>query len=109
MNESKFEFLVNLVNNGIVSRFSFQKKTKSDGHLKKNLPALGRPAAGDFGWRFGGILRCRLAIKEVDSIMVEDAGLYPRALKRKILKAITSANLGLSVSVTDAGVQFFRN
>lgn len=93
----------------------FKKKTKEiDGHLKKEFAGVrtGRAAPAILDGVSVESYGAKLAIKELGSIMVEDA----RTLKitpwdatqaKNIEKAITSANLGLSVSVTDAGVRVF--
>ncbi|TSC67793.1 MAG: ribosome recycling factor [Parcubacteria group bacterium Gr01-1014_73] len=91
----------------------FKKKTKEiDEHLKKEFAGIrtGRATPAILDGVSVESYGAKLSIKELGSIMVEDA----RTLKiapwdatqaKNIEKAITMANLGLSVSVGDGGIR----
>ncbi|HEY4495815.1 MAG TPA: ribosome recycling factor [Candidatus Paceibacterota bacterium] len=94
---------------------SFKKKTKDiDEHLKKEFASIrtGRAMPMILDNVSVESYGSRLSIKELGNIIVEDA----RTLKitpwdgtqlKNIEKAIISANLGLSVSISDVGIRVF--
>lgn len=91
----------------------FKKRTKEiDEHLKKEFTGIrtGRAAPAILDGVSVESYGAQLAVKELGSVTVEDA----RTLKispwdvsqtKNIEKAITAANLGLSVSASDGGIR----
>ena len=94
---------------------NFKKRTKEiDEHLKKEFAGIrtGRAAPAILDGVLVESYGAKLSIKELGSVTVEDAWTlkispWDATQAKNIEKAITAANLGLSVSAGDGGVRVF--